>query len=377
MHLNNIANNRPKRIVFVSTKRKGIAAEHIRLKYFVDALSRARYNVYIHYIDYSILKKLSYWSIHLYKTNFIPYLLYKVLKKTDLVIATVPPLHNAIFSYRVCKETNKPLIVDIRDIWEEYALSSRAPIHKFLKKFNLLEKTIREFYNCLNYAHYIITTTEKMKKYYMTKVSKEIIVIPNGTDPDVIKCPGSIQRNIDIVYLGNFNYPYQAVEFLIESLRYSKLKTYIVGDGKYLKKYLGLAKQYGLLNSIITFTGKVNYTSLSDILCRAKVGVVGRPFQPSPEYLYTIPIKVYDYLAAGLPVIGYGPKNSAVEEFICTHSIGVYISKKDPLTMASALANLVNYSDKYRGKARSLALLYDRKRISLKILDIVMKLFTK
>ena len=66
----------------------------------------------------------------------------------------------------------------------------------------------------------------------------------------------------------------------------------------------------------ISFAEMYNYLSASDI------GVV-----PWPEKYYTsLPVKVFDYLAAGLPVIIKGPKQGALREFYKKNPfIGKYI----------------------------------------------------
>ena len=99
--------------------------------------------------------------------------------------------------------------------------------------------------------------------------------------------------------------------------------------------------------------------------------MVGRPFVNNIEYLYTIPVKIYDYLAAGLPVAGYGPKNSAIEEFIKKNGIGTFVSQIDPNNLSDELTKLVKGFDNYTKKARQIALNFDRKKLAQKMVDIV------
>jgi len=82
-------------------------------------------------------------------------------------------------------------------------------------------------------------------------------------------------------------------------MKKENLTLIIVGGGKYLSSLKNTASDLKI-NDRVLFAGWVPYESLSQYLCRAKVGVVGRPFIKNIEYPYTIPVKVYDYLAAGL-----------------------------------------------------------------------------
>lgn len=238
----------------------------------------------------------------LYMVRRPPRELVNMSRKAGLVIATSPTVINAIIEYKIARDNHIPLVVDVRDIWEEYARVSRSRFSRIL-----VDKIISYYYEALNYASLIIVTTDKMKQYYCNKIDcGKIWVIYNGTDPSIIKCDSDHgMKDKDLVYLADFNNPYHAVEHLLHALKYSKLSLQVIGGGKYLERIKRLAEQE--TPGRVRFTGRVKYENLAKYLCRAKVGVVGRPFTQNPEYLYTIPVKIYDYLAAELPVAGMVP----------------------------------------------------------------------
>ncbi|MEM4981207.1 MAG: glycosyltransferase, partial [Candidatus Bathyarchaeia archaeon] len=346
-----------------STKGTGIPAYRIRINYFKRALEAEGYNLMEFEIDLSGIKKyLSYLFRSPAKS------LIDMSKNADIIITSVPPILNAITSYKIAREHNLPLIVDIRDIWEEYAKTE----HSILHSVGIVQKIIREYYEALKYSSKITVVTEPMKRYYEEKlnVANKLAIISNGTDANLIKPSKEIKRDIDLIYLADLNQPYHNLEFLFEAMKEENLTLIIVGGGKYLPILKNTASDLKISDRV-SFAGWVPYENLSQYLCKAKVGVVGRPFIKNIEYLYTIPVKVYDYLAAGLPIAGYGSTDSFLEEFIRKNDVGIYVDQEDPAILASSLATLVNEYDKYVERARALAMKFDRKELSKKLVEVV------
>jgi len=355
-----------KTILLLTTQSKGISASQIRMKYFRQALEKCNYNIVNFEISLNGLKKYLY-----YFYRFPPKDLATKSKNADLILTTSPTLLNAILAYKVAKKRNIPFIVDIRDIWEEYAKTA----HFLFYKVGVIKGIVREYYEALTHATKIFVVTEHMKRYYenIVGLADKLIVISNGTDTDIIRCRET-KREVDLICLADLNRPYHNLEFLLEALKGNNLRLCIVGGGSFLPKIKKKAQDLGI-NEKVIFVGWVPYENLASYLCRAKVGVVGRPFIYNVEYLYTIPVKTYDYLAAGLPVIAYGPENSALEAFIKQNALGCYISKPDPSVLSKELNVIVEKSDQLREKARRISLRFDRKNIAKKVVEIIDEIF--
>ncbi|MCS7124892.1 MAG: glycosyltransferase [Candidatus Bathyarchaeota archaeon] len=357
-------------LLFVSTKGETSSASNVRMRYFKQALEANGYALINFEIDLKGVKKyLSYF----FRTP--PKSLIKASEKADLVITTSPTLLNAILSCKVAKEHGLPLIIDVRDVWEEYAKTA----HPLMHSVGVVKKLVAEYYEALNYASKIMVVTQPMKEYYENVLGAmdRIVVISNGTDVDVIKCEDkNVRREKDLVYLADLNHPYHNLEFLLKALKDGNLHLTVIGGGKYLAAMQKEAQNLQV-NDRVSFVGWVPYENLTPHLCGAKVGVVGRPFVSNVGYLYAIPVKTYDYLAAGLPVAGYGPKNSALEDFIKRNEIGTYVDQPDPPILLSELAKLVEAHAKYVDKARELATKYDRKRLAQKLVETVKEVLAK
>lgn len=351
-----------KTILLITTRSEGVTASQVRMRYFKQALEHQGYTI----IDFEVnLNGLNKYLYYLHRSP--PKDLIGKSKDVDLIMATSPTLINAILAHKVARKLNTPLIIDIRDLWEEYAKTA----HSLLYKVGVIKSIVKEYYEALEYAAKILVVTEPMRRYYenVVGVKGKVIVISNGTDVDLIEC-SEVKRTEDLICLADLNRPYHNLEFLFEALKENDLRLSIIGGGSLLPKMKEKAQELGIINRV-SFTGWVPYENLASHLCKAKVGVVGRPFISNIEYLYTIPVKTYDYLAAGLAIVGYGPKNSALEEFIRENALGRYVSEQNPTVLSEELTKLVEKSDDFRRKTRSLALSFDRKKIAQKVVELV------
>jgi len=357
-------------ILFVSTKGEISSASNVRIRYFKQALEAGGYT----FINFEVsLKGFRKYLSYFFRTPSKS--LIEASKNADLIITTSPTLLNAILSYKIAKEHELPLIVDVRDVWEEYAKTA----HPLMHSLGVVKKLVAEYYEALNYASKVIVVTQPMEQYYkkVLGIVGKIVVIGNGTDVDLIKCESkTIKREEDLVYLADLNHPYHNLEFLLRALKNGSLHLTVIGGGKFLSQMQKKAQRLQI-NDRVSFLGWVPYENLSPHLCKAKVGVVGRPFVSNVGYLYAIPVKTYDYLAAGLPVVGYGPKNSALEDFIEKNTIGAYVSLPDPQVLLSELTRLVSEHAYYVDKARKLAVEYDRKKLAQKLVITVKEVLAK
>ena len=353
----------PKAVLFIISKGEGVPAYKVRMNYFKRILEMEGYNLKEFDINLSGFRKYLGYLLRSPPKNLL-----EMSKNVGLIVTSVPPLLNAIISYKTARKQNLPLIIDVRDIWEEYAKTERSLMYNI----GIIQRIVKDYYEALKYSSRITVVTEPIKQYYEEKirVKDKLIVISNGTDTDLIKPNRELRREIDLVYLADLNQPYHNLEFLFQALRDENLTLIVVGGGKYLSKLKSVVDDLRLGNRVL-FVRWVPYENLSHYLCRAKVGVVGRPFITNIEYLYTIPVKVYDYLAAGLPIMGYGPKNSLLEEFIRENNVGAYVNNPDPKILRDELIRLVAEHEKYIERARELAIKFDRKNLSRKFVEVV------
>ena len=344
------------RILMVEPSYKQHVAVSVRLKYFLEALEKSDLDVDVY--SYDLGSKVSRLFKYLFPS--VPRDLREKFKDMNVAFASSPPPLLAI----VVSLLGKKYVVDIRDIWEEYA-------QEVYPRF-LVKRIVSKYFNALKNADSVVVTTDGMANYYKEKLGIESVVIPNGTDIKIIRCDSDVLRNPNLmVVLADFSTPYQNLAPILEALTLVKdIRLLIIGSGKYLNRYLSFAKKLGVIDKIET-AGHVPYNKLSKYLCRASIGIVGRPLSFNPEYLYTIPTKVYDYLAAGLPILAYGPPNSELQKFMEKNNIGIYLDDADLSEVAESIITLLSKATNMRGHLLNIASRYDRKKLSTVLVDII------
>jgi len=347
------------KVLVVEPSYREHAAVSIRIKYFVEALKNVGLNVGVY--DYRLGSKVSRLVKYLFPS--IPKDLRKRGQETDIILTSSPPPLLAI----TVSLLEKKYVIDVRDIWEEYA-------QQIYPTF-LVKKIVSKYFRALIDANAVVVTTDSMAKYYKEKLGIDPLVIPNGTDTGIIRCNKSVSRDPNLmVVLADFNTPYQNLEPLLEAITLVKnVKLLLIGSGKHLSSYLSLAEKLGVADRVKS-VGHVPYNELSKYLCEASIGVVGRPFDFNPEYLYTIPTKIYDYLAAGLPVLAYGPQYSEMRKFVENNRVGIYLVEPTSREISEAVSSLIAKADDMRLHVLEVAGRYDRKTLGITLADVISKL---
>jgi glycosyltransferase involved in cell wall biosynthesis len=110
-------------------------------------------------------------------------------------------------------------------------------------------------------------------------------------------------RPVTVAYLGGFQ-PWQGVPVLLRALAELKdevpLRLVLIGSGPGMEEAKQLAQQLGLAG-VVTFTGRLAQGDYAALLADADIGVA--PYCGWPEYSG---LKLFDYKAAGLAIIGSG-----------------------------------------------------------------------
>lgn len=110
-------------------------------------------------------------------------------------------------------------------------------------------------------------------------------------------------------------------------------KVVILGPGPELDNAKSLAKELGL-NGRVLFQGPVPHTELSSYTCDADVGVVLT--QPIDEsHRLALPNKLFEYMMAGLPVVG--SDLPAIAAVLRKTGCGVAVDPYDPQAVADAI----------------------------------------
>ena len=73
------------------------------------------------------------------------------------------------------------------------------------------------------------------------------------------------------------------------------------------------------------------------IISSSNFGVVGRPASRNTWIMASIRMTLFDYLAAGIPVLAYGHSTSYTKMFIEKYNTSAYIGPDDPNELAKGI----------------------------------------
>ena len=104
----------------------------------------------------------------------------------------------------------------------------------------------------------------------------------------------------------------------------------------------------------VRYAGRLGRSAVNGLMARAKIGVI--PLHPIANYVEAYPVKLFEYMAAGLPIVATDvPRWRAVLE---EHDCGVSVPFGDPEVLGAAIEGLLDDDDGARAmgdRARSAA----------------------
>ena len=169
----------------------------------------------------------------------------------------------------------------------------------------------------------------------------DVRVVPNGVDTDRI-VPGAHETDRArprVVFVGTLK-PWHGVEHLIGAVSAASADwdLVVVGDGPQRDSLQTTVAEAGL-GSRVAFTGAVAPGEVGPLLAGADLAVAPYPEVPE-EQSYFSPLKVFEYLAAGLPVVASAI--GQIPRILEGTGAGVLVPPSDPQALAEAIDGLVS-----------------------------------
>ncbi|WP_172371607.1 glycosyltransferase family 4 protein [Sporosarcina jiandibaonis] len=331
--------------------------DHDNEKFRVENIEGIRF-VWLKTTPYQrgITRILSFASYYYYSIKFAKKIFGN--ERADLILgSTVHPLA-ALAAYKISKKKKAKFYFEERDLWPQTfidfgKIKQKHPISKLLFK---IEKFL------YNKSDMNIVLFDKAVDYVQSKgIRKEkIIHIPNGVNINVFKeiVPSEsidelykqFEGKFTIIYTGSHGLANDLDKLinLAESVSLSGYGENIhfvsVGSGALKEKLKSKALDKGINN--ITFLDPVRKVEVPYLLSKADMSYIS--ILDSPLYKWGFSMnKLYDYMAAGLPMIMHAnPK--IVGEY--NHIEGVFVSMetdvltKHILTLYNNQEKILNYS---------------------------------
>lgn len=240
------------------------------------------------------------------------------------------------------KTLHKPVIYDVHEYYAD-SLKTRYWLPSPLRKaasflFEKVEKSAaRKFAG-------IITVNYHMQDMF-EEINPAVVSLFNYPlrEQFEFERPGAgPEEPVRILYLGGINKE-RGLETILEAMvlvreKYPEAVCDLVGNvepGDISEKYLPLESWASKAN--IRIRGQVPYREVPEILQQSHIALV--PLLPTLNYQKAIPVKLIEYMAAGLPVVGsrFGYIESIIEENRC----GRLAEPGDPQSLAQEICFLI------------------------------------
>jgi glycosyltransferase involved in cell wall biosynthesis len=263
-------------------------------------------------------------------------------KRVDVVYGSSPHLLAALSAWLVARLRRVPFVLEIRDVWPRVlvdmgAMSETSIVYRALQ---VLERFL------YRQADRIVIMAEGVQDYLVALgVEPELIeFIPNGADTEDFRPTAdrdSLRKRygfdgVVAVYAGAHG-PANGLDLLLDAAQQvaeavPALTIVLVGDGARKPELVESARIRGVTN--VTFLEPVPKSEIKDLFAAADIGV---HCLADVELFRSgvSPNKLYDYMAAGLPVITNTP--GEVSGFVNASGGGVAV---EPTGLANGLSSL-------------------------------------
>lgn len=271
----------------------------------------------------------------------------EVVDEAIKVKADVYHFHDYELIFYVLKiKKSLPKAKIVYDVHEHYPdmirMSRKLP--KLLKPFGIFCVDKSEAFFSKKFD-YIITADDAVKERF-DAFNKNVDVIYNFSEfefNDIEPC----EKVYDVIYQGGITLERGVFNVVkaIDYVRKSKkdIKMVFVGpfnDTKGKEKVFNYIQENKLQNNI-SFVGKVPHEEVEKYIRSSKIGVV--TLLPLPKYFKNIPIKQFEYMSCGIPVIG--SNLPPIQKFVSKYNSGIIVDPTKPEEIGKAIIKILDDDD--------------------------------
>jgi glycosyltransferase involved in cell wall biosynthesis len=290
----------------------------------------------------------------------------------DVIYATAPVWTSLLIGYLLKRKTQKPLVVDFRDPWTINPFK-KSPTKFHEKIENHLEKKV------LMNADYVITVShpyrEKLvEKYPFLKSKCEVIM--NGFDPDDFKDleRQTFEGKFRILHTGSLyglrspKHFLSALQKLFQEKTQLRKQIEVMFVGNYGRETPVLVDKFGL-NDVVKLVGYVPHKECLELMVNSHMLLL----IVTSEGYHTSGVvtgKLFEYLAAGRPVLALAPKESVVADIVRSANAGLTVSSENVEPIKDAILELYNMWKEGESIQQGDIRMYDRKFLTQRLSQI-------
>jgi glycosyltransferase involved in cell wall biosynthesis len=263
------------------------------------------------------------------------------VKDVDLVWGTSPPIFQGLTAWALARLRRIPFLFEVRDLWPAFAVAVgvlRQPI--LIRLSEWLERFL------YRHADRVMVNSPGFIEHVRHCGARQIELVPNGADPemfdplasgDVFRQAHGLQGKFVVLYAGAHGMSNDLGTALqaAQRLRYrTEIVFVFMGAGKDKPVLMARSQEMELDN--VMFVGPAPKNEIAAALAAADACLA--ILRPIELYKTVYPNKVFDYMAAGRPVIL--AIDGVIREVVEAAGAGRFVSPGDPAALAQAVLAL-------------------------------------
>jgi glycosyltransferase involved in cell wall biosynthesis len=272
------------------------------------------------------------------------------VKNVDVVWGTSPPIFQGVTAWALARLKRAKFLFEVRDLWPKFAIAVGVLKSPLLIRMSLwLERFL------YRRADRLIVNSPGFISHVTERGARSVTLIPNGADPAMFNPTDAgasfrtghlLANKFVVLYAGahgmsnDLGVVLDAASILARTR--PQVQIVLLGDGKEKANLEGQAKRLNLTNVLFLPPVPKNEMALALAGADACLAIL----KPIDEYKTTYPNKVFDYMAAGRPVVLAidGVIRKVVEEACC----GIFAQPGNPLALAVAIKTMADEPESSR-----------------------------
>ena len=263
----------------------------------------------------------------------------------DLVWGTSPPIFQVVPSWLLAALRRRPLLLEVRDLWPEFAINMGVLTNPVLIRFSrwlenfLYARADAILVNSPAYLDYLLDKDVPQDKVFFVANGVDTAQFDPKARGEKLRRRWGVSNRFVVVYAGALG-PANAIGGILkaaERLRERQDVVFILaGAGKDEVRLRKQAEGLELRN--VRFVGALPKSMMAEVLAASDVCIAS--LQNIPMFKTTYPNKVFDYMAAGRPIIL--AIDGVIAEVVKKAHAGIVVPPEDDHAMAQAVEYLAH-----------------------------------
>jgi glycosyltransferase involved in cell wall biosynthesis len=264
------------------------------------------------------------------------------VRQVDLVWGTSPPIFQGMTAWLLARLKGKPFLFEVRDLWPTFAIAVGVLKNPLLIRLSLwLERFL------YTHADRVMVNSPAYVTHVAGRGAHQVELVPNGADPEMFdpadrgkafRVAHGLENKFAVLYAGAHGMS-NDLEVVLEAASLLQkqapdVQVVFLGDGKEKPNLQNRAEALRLKN--VLFLPPVPKSGMAAALAGADACIA--ILKPIEAYKTTYPNKVFDYMAAGRPVVL--AIDGVIREVVEAAGGGIFTEPGNPAALAQAVCRL-------------------------------------